>query len=198
MTIEFFFEISSPYSYLAAFKIEELARRVGAEITWKPFVLGAVFKHIGSGPPAAIPQKGVYMMQDLRRFARRDARPFTMPPVFPVHSIKAHRAILASRKLRDEATMVRVTKGLYEAYWAQGKDISDMEVLGEALAGMGLDAEAVEEAMKSQEVKDELRQYTDEACARGVFGAPTFFLGDQMFWGNDRMDFLEQAILEST
>jgi len=193
--IEFYFEIGSPYSYLAAFQVDELAERTGVEVTWKPFLLGAVFKHVGSGPPAAIPQKGMYMMQDLARFSARDGRPFTMPSVFPVNSIKAHRAILASRKLRDDATMVRVAKGIYEAYWAQGKDVSDLEVLGGVIAELGLDPEAVGAAMQDQEVKDELRQYTDEACERGVFGAPTFFFGDDMFWGNDRLDFLEAAIL---
>lgn len=193
-TLEFFFELSSPYSFLAATQVHALAERTGADITWKPFLLGAIFKAQGAALPASNPFKARYMFQDLTRWAARYGVDFSWPSRFPINAVKGHRAALAARLQGGDDALERMALATYHAYWSHDRDIADPEVLGDVAAEIGLDRGALLEAMATQEIKDELRAYTDDALARGVFGAPTFFLGEQMFWGNDRLDFVEQAV----
>ena len=193
-TLEFFFELSSPYSFLAATQAHALAERTGATIVWKPFLLGAIFKAHGASLPASNPYKARYMFQDLARWSERYGVTFNFPSRFPINAVKGHRAALAARLQGGDEALERMALAAYHAYWRDDRDIADPEVLGDISAEIGLDRDALLEAMVSQEIKDELRAYTDDALARGVFGAPTFFLGEQMFWGNDRLDFVEQAV----
>lgn len=192
-TIDFYFEISSPYSYMAATQIEEVAARAGAEVSWRPVVLGAVFKETGNDMPAKVAAKGRYMLGDLKRWARRYGVEFSWPSRFPMNTITAHRAILAAEARHDAQTARALTLAIYRAYWGEDRDVSSPEVLGEIIAAQGLDAEAILAATQDPEIKARLREYTDEAVARGVFGAPSFVIGDELFWGNDRLDFVEEV-----
>lgn len=189
-TIEFFWDPASTYTYLAATQIEALSARHGAELVWKPFLLGAAFKATGNSMPAAIPAKGKYMRSDLQLWAAHYGIEFNWPPVFPVNSIAPLRAACAIGTGRAGEWALAVMR----AYWINGRDIGLPEVVEALLRENGFDAPAVMAAMQTPQVKDALRASTDEAVARGVFGAPTFFLDGRMFWGNDRLPLIEACL----
>lgn len=182
--LEFFYDYVSIYSYLADSQLGELA---GAEILYRPMFLGAVMKATGNRPPATVEAKRQYMMSDVARWTRRYAMPFKMNPLFPQNTLKALRLALVAQ---HAGAFERVHRPLFEAIWVHEKDLSDDAVLEEIAAAAGLSLKAVED----EGIKDELKANTDEAIARGVFGAPTFFIGDQMFFGNDRFDFIREAL----
>jgi len=184
-TVEFFWEPGSPYTYLAATQVERVAAASGAQVVWKPFLLGKVFENRGMKMPASIPAKASYMFKDLARWAQVYQVPLTMPKVFPVSSLNASRAAIAASQLGHESA---AAKAILHAYWGDGLDISQPEVLISAFNKAGLDANAILERAQEQSVKDQLKENTEEALKRGVFGAPTMFIGDAMFWGNDRLD----------
>lgn len=184
-TVEFFWEPGSPYTYLAATQVEKVAAASGATVVWKPFLLGKVFETRGMKMPASIPAKASYMFKDLARWAQIYQVPLAMPKVFPVHSLLASRACIAASQLGHEAV---AAKAVLNAYWGLGEDISQVEVLTKAFTAAGLDAAAILARAQEQSVKDQLKENTEEALKRGVFGAPTMFIGDAMFWGNDRLD----------
>jgi 2-hydroxychromene-2-carboxylate isomerase len=189
--IEFFWEPGSPYTYLAATQIERVAAETGASVRWKPFLLGKVFEARGTKLPASIPAKAAYMFKDLARWSQVYQVPVTMPKVFPVHSLLASRAAIAAAQLGHEASAALAILG---AYWGEGHDISQAEVLAAAFAKAGLDGAAILARAQDQSVKDQLKENTETAIQRGVFGAPTMFVGDAMFWGNDRLDLLKLAL----
>ena len=184
-TIEFFWEPGSPYTYLAATQVERVAAQAGAKVIWKPFLLGKVFESRGMKMPASIPAKASYMFKDLARWAQMYQVPLTMPAVFPVSSLIASRAAIAASQLGHEAA---AAKTILHTYWGEGLDISQPEVLSAAFTKAGLDAAAIFARAQEQSVKDQLKENTEEALKRGVFGAPTIFVGDAMFWGNDRLE----------
>lgn len=179
-TIEFFWDPASTYSYLAATQIEAFAHQHDATVVWKPFLIGKAFEATGNKMPAAIPAKAKYMFKDVTLWARYYQVPFAMPKLFPLNSVLASRVVIA-------ANDVAFTLALLKAYWVEGQDLSQPEVLAAIIKSQGRDAEALLAAAGSQPVKDVLRANTDDAIARGVFGAPTFFINGQMFWGNDRL-----------
>ena len=184
--IDFYFDVVSPYSYVASKLIEDLAQRCNADVLWKPFLLGGVFRAVGtSDTPGLMPVKKPYLLKDLQRLARHYEIPLQMPVDFPV------RTVLAMRALTGLSTE-QVTKAahtLFNAYWADNKDIADPEVVTSLIG-----RESVERA-GTQEVKDALFQTTEEAVKRGAFGAPTFFVEDEMFFGHDRMPLLERHLM---
>ncbi|PTU32593.1 2-hydroxychromene-2-carboxylate isomerase [Stenotrophobium rhamnosiphilum] len=184
-TIEFFWEPGSPYTYLAGTQIEKVAAATGAKVVWKPFLLGKVFENRGMKMPASIPAKASYMFKDLARWAQIYQVPLTMPTVFPISSLIASRAAIAASQLGFEAA---AAKAILQTYWGEGLDISQPEVLSAAFTKAGLDAAAIFARAQEQSVKDQLKENTEEALKRGVFGAPTMFVGDAMFWGNDRLE----------
>ena len=187
--VEFFFDLSSPYSYLAATQLPALADRNGAEIAWRPMVLGAVFKAVGNEMPARVPHKARWMGQDLQRWADHHGVPWRMSSHFPLNTIKAMRLVLV-----DDAKAAEVALAGFRAMWAEDRDITqDAELRRLAELG-GLDPAKALAAIESPAIKDRLRANTDEAVARGAFGAPTFFVGDELFWGNDRLLFVEAAL----
>lgn len=190
-TIEFFWEPGSPYTYLAATQIERIARETNSTVQWKPFLLGKVFEARGTKLPASIPAKAAYMFKDLSRWAQVYQVPVTMPKVFPVHSLLASRAAIAASQLGHESAAALAILG---AYWGEGHDISQAEVLMAAFAKAGLDGSAILARAQEQSVKDQLKENTEAAIQRGVFGAPTMFVGDAMFWGNDRLDLLKLTL----
>ena len=189
--IEFFWDAASPYTYLAATQIEPLAARTGAVVVWRPFLLGKVFEATGNRMPAAVPAKAKHLFCDVQRWARHYGVPVAFPKVFPVHSVLALRAgIAAAEQGRGAAFATAVMR----AYWADGGDISQPEVVSAVAASVGLDGAALLLQAQAQPVKDQLRVNTEEAVRRGAFGAPSFFVGEQMFWGNDRLVLLEEFL----
>jgi len=198
--IEFFFDVGSPYSYLASTQLEALADRLGdADIHWRPFLLGAVFKSVGGGPGIS-PAKGQYLTRDLQMWAESYGVPFEMSSRFPLNTLKPQRALvsageLASRRGEDRNAAIRqLADGLFEAYWVDDRDVSSIDVIADVAREVGhADVESLLAGVDDQAIKDILRETTGEAVERGAFGAPTFFVGDEMFWGNDRLSFVEQA-----
>lgn len=192
-SVELFFDVGSPYSYLAATQIERIAERSGATVAWKPMVLGAVFKATENDMPARCPAKARYMLADLARFAALYGVPFKMSSRFPVNGLRAGRLVVAAGAPESVGALVLA---LFRAVWVDDRDPSDPAVLADVANGVGLDGAALVGAIDDAAVKDALRANTDDAIARGVFGAPSFFVGDQLFWGNDRLDFVERALHE--
>lgn len=189
--IEFFWDSASPYTYLAATQAEAFAARHGAKIVWRPFLIGKAFEATGNTPPAMIPAKGRHLFQDLRLWAKLYGVPFRWPKVFPVASLTSLRIACA---LPDDQ-VGRWANAVMRAYWGSEQDIGQPEVLTEVAAALGWDGAALLAQTQDPAVKEKLKANTDEAIARGVFGAPTFFIGERMFWGNDRFE-LMAAVLE--
>lgn len=180
--IDFYFDLVSPYSYIASRLIEDVAGRSKAELNWKPFLLGGVFKAVGTADaPGLHPAKKPYLLKDLQRLSRQLKIPLKMPPDFPVRTVLAMRALCGFEK--EEIPQAAHT--LYKAYWVDNQNIADPDVAASLIG-----REAVERA-GMQEVKDALFLSTDEAVKRGAFGAPTFFVKDEMFFGHDRLPLLE-------
>jgi len=187
-TLEFFYDFVSPYSYLASTRVEGLAARTGATLRWRPFLLGGVFKATGNRAPIETVAKGKHMWLDLERWARRLDVPLRRPTTFPFSPILALRAVLAAAP----ADLPRATHAVYQAAWAEGRDIADPVVLAAILSEAGLDGAALVAAAPS--MKEALTAQTQEAVDRGTYGAPTFFVGTELFVGNDRLDFVEEAL----
>ncbi|MGH7863911.1 MAG: 2-hydroxychromene-2-carboxylate isomerase [Candidatus Binataceae bacterium] len=188
--LEFFYDYGSPFSYLADTQLPELAKRSGAQVMYRPMLLGAVFKATGNASPAAIPAKRTYLGAELARWSEQYAITFKMNPHFPINTIRLMRgAVAAQAQGRFDA----YHKAAFAGVWAQQLNLGDDGVLAQLLSDAAVDAASLESA----ETKDKLRAITDEAIRRGVFGAPTFFVGDAMFWGNDRLKWVEQALMRT-
>ena len=184
---EFWFEFASTYSYPAAMRIEALAARAGVPIVWRPFLLGPIFEAHGwnDSPFNLYPAKGRYMWRDLERLCAKHGLPFARPAIFPQRSVLAARLALAAL---DEPWLPALVRRIYVANFAEGADISVPETLDRVLAGLGQDAQPWLERAQAQPAKDALRANTDRAQALGIFGAPTFVAGDEVFWGGDRLE----------
>ena len=192
-TVEFFFDVGSPYSYMASTQIGDLIERTGAEVEWRPFLLGGVFKATGNDMPAALEPKAEYMLADLHRWAEHYDVPFQMNSGFPVNTLLAQRAIHAAEELTP-GTTAQIAMSLFRAVWAEDRDVSKPEVVAQVASEAGLDGEDIVAMSQQQQIKDRLRAESDEAVDRGAFGAPTFFVGEAMFWGNDRLQFVEAEL----
>lgn len=190
-TVEFYFDFSSPYSYLAATQLPDLAKRVGARIDYRPFVLAAVFKATTNDMPAKVPAKGQYMFKDLERWAEFYGVRFKFSSHFPANTIKAMRLVLVAD---EQGKAEAVTLGLFRAMWAEDRDLNDPVVLADIAEKAGLDSATALAAIETQPIKDRLRAHTDAAVAKGAFGAPAMVVGDELFWGNDRLHFVERAL----
>ncbi len=191
-TLEFFFDYGSPYSYLASTQVEALVRRVGAELRWRPFLLGAVFKATANVSPAANMYKARYMVKDLLDWTRRyDLPDFVLPEGFPSNTLKANRLGLVAE---ERGCLPAFTHALYREVFAKGKDLSDLAVLTGVLQRCGMSAEESLARAEAPEIKQRLRDNTEDAVARGAFGAPTFFIDEDMYFGNDRMTLVERAL----
>jgi len=193
--LEFFWDVGSPYTYLASTQMDGLRQRTAAEIVFRPFLLGGVFKSTGNDMPAALPAKAVYMAKDLQRWSDEYGVNMLLPgdAPFPLNTILPMRAAVAVDQAgKGEA----YCHAVFAAYWRKGRDVSLPVELSRVLEGIGVDPAAIADAVQSQAVKDALRQASDEAVERGAFGAPTFFIGDEMFWGNDRLQQVERRLKE--
>ena len=185
--IEFYFDYGSPFSYLADTQLAALADRNGAELVYRPILLGGIFKATGNASPITIPAKGQYMMRELERWARHYGVAMQMNSHFPFSTIRLMRgAIAAQRQNRFAAYHPQ----MFRAVWCEGRDVGKEAGLRKVLEGAGIDPASID----GDEIKNQLRANTDEAVARGAFGAPTFFVNGEMFWGNDRLEFVEAAL----
>ena len=189
--IDFYFDFSSPYGYLAAQSIDELGARHDREVRWRPFLLGAVFKTTGQQPLLDIPLKGAYARRDMARSARRLGVPFVVPERFPFASIAACRAYyyLAGR---DQDLAKQLARALFHAAFGEGRDIGPAEAVVAEAAGLGLAKAEVSAALQDLEVKERLKAEVAKAEAAGVFGSPYFVVDGEPFWGHDRLADLDR------
>ena len=185
--IEFWFEFASTYSYPAAMAVEEACDKAGVGLDWRPFLLGPVLAAQGldGSPFTVFPVKGAYMWRDVERLCADAALDFRKPSAFPRGSILAARIAAAHA---DQPWIGAFVRAVYAANFADDRDIADAAVIGAILSALHLDADAVMAAAATPEAKAALRAATDEAQARGIFGAPSFTVGGELFWGHDRMD----------
>jgi 2-hydroxychromene-2-carboxylate isomerase len=188
--IEFFFDFSSPYGYIASRLIDDLAKRHGREVTWKPILLGAIFKLTGMAPLTTIPLKGEYVQRDFPRTARFHGIPFAMPTPFPFSGVQANRAFYWLDSADPKAAQA-LAHALYDAAFS-GHDISGGEAVVEIAVGLGHDRAAVAAGMASPDAKDRTRAENDAAAARNVFGSPYIVVDGEPFWGSDRLDQVEK------
>jgi len=188
--VDFYFEFSSPYGYIASGLVDDLAGRIGREIRWRAFLLGPVFKATGSAPLVNIPMKGEYSRHDFGRSARYYGVPFAMPAKFPIGTVAALRAFYWA-EAREPALAKRLAKALYKAYFVEGKDIGEPAAVVEVAAGLGIDAAALVAGLAEPTLKEKAKSEVDAAMARGVFGSPFFIVDGEPFWGCDRIPMLE-------
>lgn len=188
--VEFFYDFSSPYSYLASTQVEAVVERAGATLDPRPFLLGPVFKASGNVMPASVPSKGAYLFRDLRIWARDYGVGFRWPDFFPMNSVLPARMAVS---LSEPTQRMKLSRAFFHAVWVDGVNLSESAHAIAIANTAGFDGEALAARAAEQEVKDLLRANVDDAVARGAFGAPTFFVGEQMFVGNDRLSFVERA-----
>ncbi|UUC50111.1 2-hydroxychromene-2-carboxylate isomerase [Pseudomonas citronellolis] len=192
-SVEFYFDFGSPTSYLAYTQLPGICAAAGAELVYRPVLLGGVFQATGNVSPIAVPAKGRYTLIDMQRFARRYGVPLKMNPHFPINTLLLMRAatgVQLRQPERFEALLACVFKGM----WVDALNLGDAAVLGPLLAEAGFDPQALLALAADQEVKDALKANTEAAIKRGMFGAPTMFVGDEMFFGQDRLDFVREAL----
>jgi 2-hydroxychromene-2-carboxylate isomerase len=195
-TVEFLYDYGSPFSYLADAVLPGFAQRTGAAIAFRPILLGGIFKAIGNRSPMQEPieAKRAYFGPALQRTARLHGVPFAGNPHFPINTLPLMRGAVAARHL---GVFEAYHAALYPAFWREQRNLADPAVVAEVLEKAGLDAVALAARANQDDVKAELRDATDDAVARGAFGAPTFFLDGEMFFGVDHLPHLERALQES-
>ena len=194
--VEFYYDLVSPYSYLAYGRIEHICERKGAELVLRPMLLGAVHKAVGLQAPVEIKSKATYQAQDIRRWAEYYGLPLKFPDPFPFRTLNTMRAAMF---LRERGELEAFTREAFALYWQEGgaprgRDADEEGPISAVARRIGVDANEVLGGVASPETKQALKDATSEAVERGVFGAPAFFVGDEMFWGNDRLHFVETAL----
>ena len=196
-TLEFFFDFGSPTTYLAHTQLPRIAAECGAMLVYRPMLLGGVFKATGNASPAGVPAKGRWMGQDIARWAKRYAVPFAFNPHFPINTLTLMRGA-TGLQLRQPQALDAYLEAIFQAMWVKPRNLGDAGELAAVLAtlpaSLGLSAEAFGALVADPEVKARLVANTEEAVARGVFGAPTCFVGEAMFFGQDRLDFVREAL----
>jgi 2-hydroxychromene-2-carboxylate isomerase len=192
-TVEFYFDVGSPAAYLAFQRLPALCQAAGATLDYRPMLLGGVFQAAGNQSPMNVPAKGRYMLADLERFARRHDIAFRHNPHFPINTLTLMRGA-TGLQLREPQRFLPYVAAVYRAIWVDGRDMNDPAVVAEVLRAAGFDPERVLALTADPEVKERLKTVTQEAVARGVFGAPTCFVGAEMYWGQDRLDFVKEAL----
>ena len=207
--IDFFFDCSSPWTYLAFHNIQPLAAELKVPICWRPILVGGIFNSVNPSVYAMrenpVPAKWAYMLKDLKDWAREANLKIVMPPkVFPVNSVKAMRACIwldqldatALKAGKQSTQMAAFATAVFEAYWAREEDISQDDVLADICERVGVNVKAFFNAIGQQAIKDQLKANTEEVIRRGGFGSPTMFVGDDMYFGNDRLALVRSAVLK--
>ena len=192
-SVDFYFDVGSPAAYLAWTQMPRIAEATGATVNYLPFLLGGVFQSTGNKSPMEVPAKGKYMLDDLQRYATRYGVQFAHNPHFPINTLMLMRGA-TGLQLRDPAKLLPYGDAIYKAIWVEGKNMSDPATVGGVLHAAGFNPQELLALTADQEVKDKLKADTAEAVARGVFGAPTFFIDGRMYWGQDRLDFVKEAL----
>lgn len=185
--VEFYFDFSSPYGYIAATRIDEIAERHGRAVAWRPILLGVVFKTTGMGPLPLVPLKGDYSLRDFARSARLYGVPFKMPATFPFSSVPASRAFYWLQD-RDADLARRFARAAYHAVFPGQEDLGKVETVADIAAKLGVKREEILAALNDPAVKDRLKAEVDQAIAKGVFGSPFILVDGEPFWGADRLD----------
>ena len=192
-SVEFYFDLGSPYSYLAYYRLLQIAEQQEIQIVYKPILLGGVFKATGNRSPIEIPVKGAYSILDMQRWAEYYQIPMQMNPHFPMNTLTLMR-ILTGVQLLHLEKFEQVLKLLFDAMFGTPQNLNELTVLAEVLKPSGFSVEDIMSMVQSEVVKQKLITETEQAIQRGIFGAPTFFVGDEMYWGQDRLHFVEQAL----
>ena len=192
-SVEFYFDLGSPYSYLAYYRLLQMAERQEIQIVYKPILLGGVFKATGNRSPIEIPVKGAFSILDMQRWAEYYHIPMQMNPHFPMNTLTLMR-ILTGVQLLHVEKFEQVLKLLFDAMFGTPQNLNEPAVLAEVLKPSGFSVEDIMSMVQSEVVKQKLITETEQAIQRGIFGAPTFFVGDEMYWGQDRLHFVEQAL----
>jgi 2-hydroxychromene-2-carboxylate isomerase len=191
--VDFYFDVGSPAAYLAWTQMPALAAEAGATVRYKPFLLGGVFQATGNKSPMEVPAKGRYMQDDLQRFAQRYGVEFRHNPHFPINTLTLMRVALGLQ-MRDEPKMRPYVDAVYRAIFVDARNMNDPATVGAVLAAAGFEPQGLVALAQDPEVKEKLKEVTQQAVARGVFGAPTFFVDGRMYWGQDRLDFVKEAL----
>ncbi len=192
-TVDFFFDFGSPAAYLAWTQLPKLCADAGATLVWQPMLLGGVFQSTGNRAPISVPLKGSYLFVDMARFAKRYGVPLVMNPHFPINTLHLMRAAVGLQR-RADARFEAYCAAMFRAIWVDAINLGDPAVLAATLTGAGFEPAALLALSAEPEVKEALKARTDAAVQRGIFGAPTMFVGEQMFWGQDRLDFVREAL----
>ena len=196
-SFEFWFDFGSVASYLAWTQLPALEAETRATAVLQPMLLGGVFQATGNQSPASIPAKGKYVFTDFARFAERYGVPFKMNPHFPINTLLLMRGAIVMQRTEDPR-FKDYCNAMFNAIWVDSLNMNDPATAAQALRKSGFDAQVLVTAASELATKDALKVATQKAVDRGVFGAPTFFVGDQMFWGQDRMDFVRDALKAAT
>lgn len=192
-TLEFFFDLGSPTTYLAYTQLPGICAETGSQLVYQPILLGGIFKATGNASPITIAAKGRYLLQDLARYAKRYGVPLKFNPHFPINTLTLMRAVTGIQ-LRQPERFIDFIDCLFRALWVDGRNLGDPAVVAAVLAEHGFDPAQVLELAQDEVVKNALKHKTEEAIARGVFGAPSLFVGQQLFFGQDRLDFVREAL----
>jgi 2-hydroxychromene-2-carboxylate isomerase len=193
-TLEFLFDFGSPTTYLAHKRLPEVIERTGARVSYVPILLGGIFKATGNASPAMVPAKGRWMGADMARFARRHGIEFRSNPYFPINTLHLMRGATG---LLEDVRFAAYVNAVFDAMWRTPKNLGEPAELKPVLGQAGLTAEEFRALTEREDVKERLKAATERAVARGAFGAPTFFVGDEMFFGQDRLDFVEEALIRA-
>lgn len=192
--VEFFFDVGSPYSYLAYHQLPRIAKVRSAEVVWRPMLLGGVFKATGNSSPITVPAKAKYSLIDLERWARHFEVPFKHNPHFPLNTLHLMRGA-TGMQMRSNEEFQRYLSAVFSAMFEKPRNLGAPEELAAVLEAAGIPPALFLELTNDDNVKEKLKKDTEEAVARGVFGAPTFFVGSDMYWGQDRLHFVDQALV---
>jgi 2-hydroxychromene-2-carboxylate isomerase len=192
-SVDFFFDVGSPASYLAWTQLPPLCEKHDAAVVYRPMLLGGVYQATGNASPATIPVKGRYTQMDYERHARRYGVPFRDNPHFPIITLFLMRAVTGIQ-MRQPERLQQLLACVFKGLWIDALDLNQPQLTADVLKAGGFDPGEIERLTQAPEVKAALKATTEEAVGRGVFGAPTLFVGDEMFFGQDRMDFVREAL----
>jgi 2-hydroxychromene-2-carboxylate isomerase len=192
-SVEFFFDFGSPTAYLAYTQLPDVAQDAGAELVYRPMLLGGVFKATGNASPVSVPAKGKWMNGDIMRWAKRYCVPFNFNPHFPINTLTLMRGAVGMQ-MQHPQDFDRYVKAVFKAMWVSPRNLGDVVELDAVLSEAGFDTQAFTALVGDPAVKAQLVANTEEAVARGVFGAPTCFVDGHMFFGQDRLDFVREAL----